>query len=373
MKELELLLEKRWILKANNKEQYYRVRDEVGEIRKFATDKLGCQIIENAFMVKMEKIPAIPEAFMGIQSFTSQMEYAFLCVLLMFLEDKEAEEQFVLSQLTEYIEGNMASEKIEWTVYSTRCKLIRVLKYAVEQGILNITDGSEDGFRDEETSEVLYENTGTARYFMRIFQRDIMEYERLEDFYESDWVNMDQDRGVIRRHRVYKRMLFLPGIYREDGSEEDFEYLKYYGRRLCDELEQQFACSVHIHKGSAYLLVNDGCHMGTTFPGVGNVANIILLCCAKIREKIQQKEWFLQKDEMVVIEKVALEQLLKQLKAKYDSGFGKEYREMPEGKFVSVILEELERWTFIRIKELQVIILPLCGKMIGTYPEDFQV
>ena len=51
----------------------------------------------------MEKIPVVPEKFMGIEVFDSKEEYAYLCVLLMFLEDKDAGEQFILSQLTEYM------------------------------------------------------------------------------------------------------------------------------------------------------------------------------------------------------------------------------------------------------------------------------
>lgn len=39
MKELEMLLRQRWILKADQKEQYYRIRDNIGEVRKFASDK----------------------------------------------------------------------------------------------------------------------------------------------------------------------------------------------------------------------------------------------------------------------------------------------------------------------------------------------
>lgn len=65
MRELEALLNKRCILKAEDKELYYKVRDQLGEIRKFASDKLGCHIIENALLVKLEKIPVIPESFMG--------------------------------------------------------------------------------------------------------------------------------------------------------------------------------------------------------------------------------------------------------------------------------------------------------------------
>lgn len=372
MNELEVLLENRWILKNKHKEQYYRIRDEVGELRKFATDKLGCQIIENAMMVKMEKIPAIPESFMGIETFTSQLEYGFLCVILMFLEDKEAEEQFVLSQLTEYIQGNMAEHQVDWTVYSVRCKLIRVLKYVVDQGILVVTDGNEDGFRDEVSGEVLYENTGVSRYFMRHFQRDIMEYKHPQDFYESDWLNMDHDRGMIRRHRVYKRILFQPGMFREGGSEEDFEYLKYYGRRLIEEIEQQFDGQVHIHKGSAFFLLGESCNMGKVFPGTGNISNIIMLCCTEIRNKIDTREWYVEQDETILVEKVEVERLIRNIKGKYGSGFKKEYREMPEGKFITEVLEELCKWTFVKIIGSQIRLYPICGKIVGSYPEDFR-
>ena len=72
MKELEVLLNQRWVLKSENKELYYQLRDAIGDIRKYASDKLGCQVTENALMVKMEKIPVIPENFMGILDFSSK-------------------------------------------------------------------------------------------------------------------------------------------------------------------------------------------------------------------------------------------------------------------------------------------------------------
>lgn len=55
MKELETLLNRRWILKSEDKELYYKIRDAVGEIRKYSTDKLGCQIIDNSLLVKWKK------------------------------------------------------------------------------------------------------------------------------------------------------------------------------------------------------------------------------------------------------------------------------------------------------------------------------
>lgn len=54
---------------------------------------------------------------------------------------------------------------------------------------------------------MLYENTGASRYFMKSFSKDIMEYTKPEDFQESDWFEVDEDRGFARRHRVYKRLI----------------------------------------------------------------------------------------------------------------------------------------------------------------------
>lgn len=372
MKELEILLNNRWILKSDQKELYYRLRDKLGEMRKFSMEKLGCQIIDNSLMIKMEKIPVVPEIFMGIQQFSSKEEYAYLCVLLMFLEDRDAQEQFVLSQLTEYLSSVMPGEVTDWTAYSNRRKLIRVMRYAVEQGILMVTDGSDEGFMENISGEVLYENTGASRYFMRDFSRDIMKYTKSEDFKKSDWFEMDEDHGMARRHRVYKRLLFCPGMYREDGSEEDFEYLKYYGRRLTEELENMFDCHVHIHKGSAFVLLGENSRMGADFPGNNSVSDILLLCFGKIRERMEKGIWKLQKDEMCKVSQMELEDLLKEIKREFGSGFAKMYREMPEGEFVKIILEEMERWMFLRKDDFQEVkICPAVGKLRGHYPDDY--
>ena len=71
---------------------------------------------------------------MGIREFASQEEYAFFCVLLMFLEDREPGEQFILSQLTDYVAANLPGGAPDWTSYTQRRRLIRVLRYAQAQG-----------------------------------------------------------------------------------------------------------------------------------------------------------------------------------------------------------------------------------------------
>ena len=373
MNGLEQLLNKRWILKAEDKELYYQVRDSIGEIRKFASEKLGCQIIENALLVKMEKIPVVAESFMGIQEFNSKEEYAFLCILLMFLEDKDAQEQFILSQLTEYIAANMPGEPVDWTLFTNRRRLIKVLRYAVAQGLLDVTDGSDNAFMDNESGEVLYENTGASGYFMRSFTHDIMEYTSPEDFGESDWFEVNEDRGMARRHRVYKRLLFSPGMYRSEGSLEDFEYLKYYGRRLSEDLEKTFDCHVHIHKGSAYVLVGEDCRMGNTFPGNNVNSDVILLVLGEIQERIRDTVWKEEMDETCVTDEIEFERMIVEVRKKYGEGFTKKYREMTDREFVDIVLEQMQWWKFIRRipESRQITIYPGAGKLKGSYPENF--
>ena len=361
MKELEMLLRQRWILKADQKEQYYRIRDNIGEVRKFASDKLGCQIIENSLLVKMEKVPVKPEEFMGIQEFSSKEEYAFLCILLMFLEDKDAQEQFILSQLTEYIVANTPGEVVDWTMYTHRRRLIKVLRYAVTEGILRITDGNDEAFMDDMAGEVLYENTGASRYFMRNFTHDIMTYTKPEDFGKSDWLEMDEDRGFARRHRVYRQLLFEPAMYRVNCSEEDFEYLKYYGGRLREDLEKNFDCQIHIHKGSAFFLNGEECRMGEIFPGNNVLSDILLLSLAEIQQHIQKEVWTRQTNETYVVSEVEFEKILSEVKQKYRSGFTKNYREMPQGEFVKIVEETMERWMFIQKRPLEHQVLYITG------------
>lgn len=374
MNELEALMSRRWILKTEDKELYYKTRDAIGKIRKYSSEKLGCQIIDNSILIKMEKIPAKPESFMGITEFTSKEEYVYLCAILMFLEDRDAQEQFILSQVTEYISLDMPGDISDWTSYSNRRRLVRVLRYAVSQGIIKITDGTDEKFMNDAGGEVLYENTGASRFFMRNFPKDIMSYSHPSDFEQSEWVGVNEDRGLARRHSVYKKLMFLPAVYRKDGIDEDFEYLKNYGRRLSDELESLMDCQVHLHKGSAYIMVGSDCKIGETFPGSNSLADILLLCFAKIRENIEKGIWQTDIFEVCTVNIVQFEELIRSVKTEHGAGFSKKYREMPEGEFIKTAMDEMEKWMFIKrdIEQNQIKIYPMAGKIQGKYPDSFE-
>ena len=93
----------------------------------------------------------------------------------------------------------------------------------------------------------------------------------------------------------------------------------------------------------------------------------------EIREKIEKEEWKITQDEMCIIDTIVLENLIKDVKRKYGMGFSKSYRQMPEGEFANVVIEEMERWMFLKkVDESRMIkICPLVGKIQGSYPKDY--
>lgn len=372
MKPLEILLSKRWILKDREKELYYQLKDEIGKSRDFLTEKLGYQAIITPNLIKLEKIPAYAQNWMGIQDFSDRLEYIFLSMILMFLEDRDAGEQFVLSMLTEYIQANIKEEQIDWTIYSYRRHLVKVMKYCVKIGILQIDDGSEDSFMKSDEGEVLYQNTGASRYFMKNFSRDISDYQSQEDFLKEEWIGMNEDRGIIRRQRVYRSLLMSPGIYLNDDTEEDFAYVRHYRGMIEEELNRFFDCELQVHKTSAFLIMGEDSNLGRSFPEENTLSDIVLLWCNLFRQKIADGSVEVPAGEDIVISMQQFLMISEECKRQYGSGWIKTYREMTMGEFCKKLKEYMIFMEMIMEKYDQIIVYPIVGKVAGCYPKDFK-
>ena len=372
MKPLEVLLSKRWILKNRDKELYYQLKDEIGKSRDFLTEKLGYQAIVTPNLIKLEKIPAYAQNWMGIQEFSDHLEYIFLCMILMFLEERDLGEQFVLSMLTEYIQGNIKEEQIDWTIYSYRRHLVKVMKYCVNVGILEIDDGSEDNFMKSDEGEVLYQNTGASRYFMKNFSRDISDYQKQEDFLKEEWIGMNEDRGIIRRQRVYRSLLMSPGIYLNDDTEEDFAYVRHYRGMIQEELNRFFDCELQVHKTSAFLVMGEDSNLGKSFPEENTLSDIVLLWCGLFRQKINDGDIEVPIGEDIVISTQQFVAISEECKRRYGNGWIKTYREMTMGEFCNKLKEYMIIMEMIKEIYDQIMVYPIVGKVEGCYPKDFK-
>ena len=375
MNVLEILLNRRWILKSRDRELYYQVKEKLasGEEKKFLREKLGYQVIVNPYLIKVEKMPAVPENWMGILDFKEPVEYVFFCLVLMFLEEKEAEEQFVLSELTEYVQSQYEGEQIDWTVYRYRRHMIKVMKYCTACGLLNIDDGSEEGFARDYTGEVLYENTGASRYFMKNFTQDIMGYHSPEDFEKEEWIDVNEDRGIVRRQRVYRRLLMSMGMYKDSDSEEDFAYVRNYRNMIQGELSELFDCELQVHRNSAFLILNENSHLGRCFPEENTLSDIVLLFNRILQEKLQTGEIQVPLDEQIRIPREAFQRLAEECRERFGAAWNKTYREMTFGEIYREMADYMKELMLIEEKQDEIVIRQAAGKIMGVYPADFSL
>ncbi len=370
---LEELMNERWISKYRDRDKYYQIKDEISEVRPFLVEKLGYRIISNSSLIKLEKLPGEALPWMGIREFKDTSDYALFCVILMFLEDKDAEEQFVLSQLTEYITGNYPEGQMSWTVYANRQRLIRVMKFCMKNDLFVMDDGNGDQFVTDLETEALYENTGLSRYFARTFTRDISANKSVADFFQSEWLDMNEDRGVIRRQRVYRKLLLSLGLYRENGQDEDFNYVKNYRSVIENDLEQLVDATLQVYKSSAYLILGETGDLGKIFPARNSLSDAILLLHGEIRERVESGGLKVEVNERINLPLIKLEEIIRTTRTKYGSGFSKAFREMPDPEFIQTIVEEMEGLDFLRIDQVteEAEIIRVAGKLTGRYPERY--
>ena len=211
MNEIRTLFERFWICKDTEKELYYKVKREMPEFQRFVREQLGWKLIYTDNLLKLEKRPAHAEAFMGITEFTEIRDYCILCVVLMYLEDKEEQEQFLLSELITYVETQLkVFMEVDWTSFAQRKSLVRVLQYMEKLQMLRVYEGKSEAFGAEVGQEVLYENTGYSKYFATSFPTDISEYQSWEDFEKADFEEVQEDRGSARINRVYRQLSVCP-------------------------------------------------------------------------------------------------------------------------------------------------------------------
>lgn len=372
MKVLEQLFSNRWIIKEKDPKLYYEVTDNLYKYEDFLKDKLGLTLIINPEFIMLRKDAVEAEVWMGIETFKKKMSYVFLSLILMFLEDKGKEEQFILSELAEFIEDCFHTENIEkmdWTSYSDRLAMVEALKFCVEEGILKVNDGFEVDFanKGKGKGEVLYENTGLSKYFMRNFKNEIKDYKNLDDFKNITNTN---DVVSLRRQKVYKKLLMNLALYYSEDTEDEFNYLRNYRNIVKENFMKYLDINLHLHKNSAFLILGEQSNLGKIFPTENMESNLILLFNKMVVEKLKNKE--LERDALdnIIVDKDKLYEITKEIKLRYNTMFTKEKRDMKEEKFHKEVVNNLIRYSIIEDRGEMYRILAIAGKMIGEYSED---
>jgi len=370
MEELKSLVDNYFILKDKDKELYYAIKDSAKTFKSFITEKLGYNLMIRNDFIKLEKLPGRAEAWMGIEEFKDKNEYVFFMLMLMFLEDKGKEEQFLLSHVVEYISANSVSGEIDWTEYRIRRQLVNVIKYGINLSLFNVDEQEEKDFAQNEETEALYENTGLSKYVVRIFPIDIMkcrDYKDLED-YNKDI--LDSERGFIRRNRVYRRLLLSPVVYNEGAEDEDYAYIKNFRARIEEDFRNYFNWSLQVHRNGALVVPSENENIKNGFPSTAGISDVVLHVNKRLYEAVKNGELKREANDVIMMTEENFRALLMSVKDIKGQGWSKEYRECSEDKLYSEVIAFMESFSMIEKKD-KLYIYPLIAKLIGDYFEDY--
>ena len=353
------LLENYIILKDNDKELYYDIKDNINDYMNMIKEYLSYKLIIKDNFIKLEKVPANPQGFMGIKEFDSIKEYVFFMILLIFLEDKNNEEQFILSNLTEYIKQNYSEEKIDWTKQKNRRCLINVIKFAIDIGIIKRNDGDEELYSKDETRDVLYESTGISRYILRSFDNELDNANSYKDLLNEE----------NTKYNVYRNLLLNPVVYNKIGVEHEYDYIVRNKNEIKDVFEENLEWDIHLYKNAIIPIITNN-EVKDVFPNKKGESSVVLLLSKIIRENISNLN--LKEDDIIYFEKEEFDKLLLDLRKENGHGFTKTLREYSDELYIHTIKEYMKSFSMLDIKDNLVLILPLMGKSIGDYPKDYK-
>ncbi len=376
MTAIDLLLNNYWIIRDKNKDDYYAIKHEINDknIKRFIQEMLGWKLIHTEHLIKLEKIPSHAEAFMGIQEFTDIKDYCFLCAVLMYLEDKEDNSQFLLSDLIKYVETIISSYmEVDWTSFSLRKSLVRVLQYVENKGMLKTYEGDSSLYSREQTSEVLYENTGLSRYFATNFPLDITNINIYNDFEKKQMEELEDDKGNIRTNRVFRQLVVCPSLYWDDQNNPDALYVKNKRNYIASNIERNMDATLELSKNNASIVFVDNQGIGDTHPKTSMLSEIVLLVNHELYIAAQDKRKLsINDDDTITVSVNKFNDILIKLKNKYQALWSKEYREMPYERYIEVVKEYMTNWLMIKEINGQIIIYPSCAITSGKYSRELE-
>lgn len=373
MNEFRSLLDRFWITKAGDKELYYALKRTQPEYKRFLNEQLGWNLIINESVIKLEKVPPKAMPWMGIQEFSDSMDYCLLCALLLYLSDLDDEEQFLLSSLTEAVETfTKGILTVDWTRFTHRKSMVRVLRYAQNIGLILVYDGNSESFSSNQGQEVLYENTGLSRHFPVHFGRDILQCHSVSDFEAFVWEGEDADRGQKRIHRCYQQLTLMPAMYWSEQNKADYEYIKNQRQWVSKYLNDIIGGELHIHKNGAFFVATEDSRFGMLHPRDMVISDVVLILCAQLRKKINEGIYARENDDTVWLSSSDFREEILQCKRKWNSAWSKGLREETDDSLVEKVTRYMFDWMLIEPIDGAILLYPSVGKLIGSYPNDYK-
>lgn len=368
-KEMNLLLSNFWITRDNDKENYYLLKRNQDKIKNFLSRTCGNKLIVHDRFIKLEKIPGFASKSGGINSFSNQEEYVMLILLLLFLEDKTRGEKFILSSLIDYIRNTAITLELihipDWLNANTRRSLVNVIDYLLEREIILLRDTDNKSFIDTEDADALYESTGLSNYLLLSFDFSIFDLENPDDFLKQEWVNLDEEKGNVRRYKVYRNLFYYPLIVRNDISVSEEDYLKKMHKVIENEFSSKLNMNVEITKNMYMVYASESVNEKEYFPNSKNISDLVLIINKRILDFKDENDILINDNECFILTNSQFESILKLTREEDKKYFSKRIIDMKFSKYKEEIINFMSDYNLIKEINEGILITPGVGRFIG--------
>lgn len=369
---MHALLNRPWIIKEEDPDLYFTIKDHYEELRDWFMDKAGFPLIVTRTMTKLDKTPVKAFPWMGFTEFREKRDYVFFTYGLWYLEGKTELDQFLLSDIVEDIREQMISQGLEadWRNYYDRLSMARALKKLRALGVLHSVDGDETNWAQDAERNALYECLPIARYVLRRFPRDLKGCSRLEDLEDPiPYADTQDSQAMRRRHRVYRRLLLEPVVADRQWDEEDLNYVLWQRRAIRDQLERMFGWVGRRYREGLIFLHPDLTGESELFPTMSAVSDLAVLAAGEIRKRLTDGSGLYMEDNGAVrLAKAEMEALFFRLQLKHKEFWSKELRELSSQELAELCMRHLVEWGLGEWEdETSFLISPVLGRWNAEY------
>ena len=364
--EFNVLLDNWWVSKVKSSDAFYKIKSKITNLREIA-NKMGCDIICNNKLIKLEKNPLWLDNVYGIPEFDRKLDYVLFLVLIIYLEGKGLDEQFILSNFTDYVSNCLANidgvNKPDWTNFKDRKSMVDVLKYATSIGIIRLRDGNDANFAENANTEALYENTTLSHYVVRNFKFDVFSCNSARDFIDKELETLDS--RDYKRIVTYRSLFLYPHVYFPDLNTESLIYLKNMRNNVANDVETYVGGELIFVKNMAFVSMID--KQNNVFPNMNqSITDIIILISHYLREYIvdnnlNSNSTIKMDDFKIIVEKVYKEN------SKY---FSKKYRDLTKENFFKTMINQMVSYKMLKVMDSEILVYPITTMYDGIYDND---
>ena len=362
-----------WIVKDGNEEIYYKIKYNQNKIKDFVSKNLGSNLIIHNRFIKLEKIPSYLVASEGINTFNNVEDYIFLALILLYLEDKARGDLFVLTDLIDYVKNTSITLELnhipDWSLKKDRKGIDAAINFLVNLSAIKVKDRDKVSFVDNRESQALYEVTGISNYIMRLFDTSITDIADINDFLKLEFQNQDEEKGDVRRYKVFRNMLYLPSTSTKSITSSEIDYIKKNRNYIKNEISSKLDMEVEITNNLTLLYDDTSSTMKDNFPNNKKITEIVLMVNKEILDDIKNGKIILDNYECASVDISYLKMIIKRIKNEKIPYIGKTLEKETFDKFYKEVVNYMCMYNFISIDGDLVTINPTISRMVGITKE----